>query len=79
MSKITVIKKSVTITDMRKACLEMGDSEYQKYKDTDDLAHAAVSLSAYKQAVDAAKVQLTYNKMNGSQQKIKFLEENGNK
>ncbi len=72
---MTITKKSVSITDMRSLCLEMGDSEYQKYKATDDLAHAALSLAAYKQAIDAAKVQLTYNKMNGASDKIKFLEE----
>ena len=74
-NEVTITKKSVSVTDMRSLCLEMGDSEYEKYKATDDLAHAALSLAAYKQAIDAAKIQLTYNKMNGTPGKIIFLEE----
>ena len=74
-SNVTVFKKSTNVTDVRALCLEIGDSEYKKYKVSDDLTNAAMSLAAYKQAIDASKAQLVYNKMNGTTTKIKFLDE----
>jgi len=74
-ANLTSVKQSKTVTDMRSLCLEIGDSEYKKYKATDDLANAAMSLAAYKQAIDASKAQLVYNKLNGTTAKIAFLEE----
>ena len=66
--------KSLTIGDLRGKCLEIGDSQFNEYKKTKDLSNAAASLAGYKQAIDAAKTQLTYQKMNGKLKKIDFLE-----
>jgi len=67
--------KSSTIGDLRKNCIHIGDSQYSLYIATEDLGHAAAALAGYKQAIDAAKTQLTYQKMSGRVTKVAFLEE----
>ena len=66
---------SKTVGDLRKNCLKIGDSQYSLYVVSEDLSHAAAALAGYKQAIDAAKTQLTYQKMSGRVKKIDFLED----
>lgn len=66
---------SLTIGDLRGKCLEIGDSQFDEYEKTKKLSSAAAALAGYKQAIDAAKTQLIYQKMNGKLKKIDFLEE----
>tara|TARA_Y100000034_G_C6883433_1_gene405216 strand:+ start:1160 stop:1456 length:297 start_codon:yes stop_codon:yes gene_type:complete len=64
-----------TISGLRKNCLKIGDSQYNLYMANDDLGHLAAALAGYKQALDSAKVQITYQKNSGRVKKIPFCEE----
>jgi len=65
---------SKTLGDVRKNCLKIGDSQFGKYQATEDVGHAAAALAGYKQAIDAAKTQLVYQKISGRVKKIPFCE-----
>jgi len=72
---MTVPKATKDLKGVRKNCLKIGDTQYKKYVDTGDVGHAAVALTGYKLAIDAAKTQLTYQKITGRGKKIDFCEE----
>lgn len=68
------VSTSKTLGDVRKNCLKIGDSQFGKYQATEDVGHAAAALAGYKQAIDAAKTQLVYQKISGRVKKIPFCE-----
>ena len=68
------VNNSKTLGDVRKNCLKIGDSQFGKYQATEDVGHAAAALAGYKQAIDAAKTQLVYQKISGRVKKIPFCE-----
>ena len=72
---IPVAKATKTISGLRTNCLTVGDTQYKKYVDTGDVGHAAVALAGYKLAINATQTQLTYQKITGRTNKIKFCEE----
>jgi hypothetical protein len=72
---IQVYKVTKTIAELRTNCLKIGDSQYKKYVETGDVGHAAAALAGYKLGINATQTQLTYQKITGRINKIKFCEE----
>jgi len=68
-------KKTLTISDVRVACQEIGDNINDTFKKTGDLKAAQGAINAYRTAISAAKTQLVYKKLTGKPGEIKFLED----
>lgn len=73
--KATKLAETTTISGLRKNCLKIGDSQYNLYEATTENLNAVTALAGYKQALDSAKVQITYQKNSGKVKKIPFCEE----
>ncbi len=73
--KTTKLAETTTISGLRKNCLKIGDSQYNLYEATTENLNAVTALAGYKQALDSAKVQITYQKNSGKVKKIPFCEE----
>ena len=73
--KPSQITQTTSITGLRKNCLKIGDSQYNLYETTHENLNAVTALAGYKQALDSAKVQITYQKNSGKVKKIPFCEE----
>lgn len=71
----TEVVKTITITDVRKACQDVGDKLKNVYDNTQDLKSAQLAVSAYSTAVSAAKAQLVYKKLTGKPGEIPFMED----
>lgn len=65
--------KTTGITDVISITQQIGDNLATHFNETQDIKVAAVSLSAYKTAISAAKAQLIYKKLTGNPSKINFL------
>jgi len=66
--------KSKLFEDFVKNNVTNGDNATNKYNESEDLRILAQATNAYKTAISALKVQLTYKKMTGNPGKIDFLE-----
>lgn len=66
--------KSKLYEDFVKNNVTNGDNATNKYNESEDLRVLAQATNAYKTAISALKVQLTYKKMTGNPGKIDFLE-----
>jgi hypothetical protein len=66
-------KKTVTITDVREACQDIGDKLKDNFDKTKDFKAAQGSVQAYSAAISAAKTQLIYKKLTGTPIEIEFL------
>lgn len=66
--------KTVGITDTINVTRDMGDQLNNMFQKNKDLKVAALALSGYKAAIQAAKAQVIYKKLTGNPESIEFLE-----
>jgi hypothetical protein len=66
--------KSVGVTDVIEITRDMGDQLNNMFQKNKDLKVAALALSGYKTAIQAAKTQVIYKKLTGNPGSIEFLE-----
>jgi len=66
--------KTQTVTDVINVTRDMGDQLNNMYQKNKDLKVAALALSGYKTAIQAAKTQVIYKKLTGNPGSIEFLE-----
>jgi hypothetical protein len=66
--------KTNGVTDVINVTRDMGDQLNNMFQKNKDLKVAALALSGYKAAIQAAKAQVIYKKLTGSPESIKFLE-----
>jgi hypothetical protein len=66
--------KTQTVTDVINVTRDMGDQLNNMFQKNKDLKVAALALSGYKTAINAAKAQVIYKKLTGNPGSIEFLE-----
>lgn len=66
--------KTHGITDVIKQTQNIGDDLADKFRKRKNTIDGKVAISAYRAAIDGAKIKLTYDKLMGTTKKIKFLE-----
>ena len=66
--------KTQTVTDVINVTRDMGDQLNNMFQKNKDLKVAALALSGYKTAINAAKAQVIYKKLTGNPETIEFLE-----
>jgi hypothetical protein len=66
--------KTVGVTDVINVTRDMGDQLNNMFQKNKDLKVAALALSGYKTAINAAKAQVIYKKLTGNPESIEFLE-----
>lgn len=66
--------KTKNVSDVIKTTQNIGDNLASTFEETRDLKVCALSLSAYKTAIAAAKAQVIYKKLTGKPTKVAFLE-----
>jgi hypothetical protein len=66
--------KTNGVTDIINVTRDMGDQLNNMFQKNKDLKVAALALSGYKAAIQAAKAQVIYKKLTGSPESIEFLE-----
>jgi hypothetical protein len=66
--------KTNGVTDIINVTRDIGDQLNNMFQKNKDLKVAALALSGYKTAVQAAKAQVIYKKLTGSPESIEFLE-----
>lgn len=66
--------QTTTVTDVRKACQEIGDKMNATYNKKNDMKAGLGAIQAYSTAIKAAQSHLIYKKLTASPASIKFFE-----